>query len=162
MLSLNVPVPGQVRATVDRLRPHLNDDRRDYTLVCKRVGAPPATAERKRVRRALEGWGPFEVRITGLATFDRPASGEGAVLYLAVESRPLEALHDRLCEVVDPVSDIEGAGYVPHVTVGRTTDPDRREAVLARSVEPVTWTVEALEFWDARHAETAGRISLPA
>jgi 2'-5' RNA ligase len=161
VLSLNVPLPGEVRATVDRLRPFLEGDRHDHTLVCKRLGETPATVERKRVRRALGGWAPFELRITGIEAFDQPVSGEGSVVYLAVQSPRLEALHEHLCGVIDPVAGVEGEDYVPHVTIGRTTDADRLASILGRSVDTVRWTADALEFWDARHGETAGRIALP-
>lgn len=162
-LSLNVPVPGTVRRAVESLRPLVAGRRSGYTLVCKRLGeGGRRAATRKRVRRALAGQPAFEVRTDGVDVFERPASGEAPVVYLAVEGPELVALHERLCEVVDPVPDVEGSDYVPHVTVGRAADPRTVERVRTRAPEPHRWTVDTLEFWDATHGESVGRVSLPA
>lgn len=163
MLSLNVPVPGSIRKHVDALRPLLSDGRRDHTLVLKRLGGESHPARtRKRVRRALSGQPPFAVQLTGIGCFEEPASGETPVVYLAVESAPLLRLHEELCDVVDPVPGLEGSAYVPHITIGRATESDAIERVRAQAPDPEPWTVSELLFWDARHEERAGRVSLPA
>jgi hypothetical protein len=163
VLSLNVPVPGSIRGHVDSLRPLLDEDRRDHTLVLKRLGGESHPARtRKRVRRLLRGQPPFAVELAGVGCFEAPARGETPVVYLAVESAALVRLHEDLCEIVDPVPGLEGSAYVPHITIGRATAPDVIERVTARAPEPETWTVSELVFWDARHEEVAGRVSLPA
>jgi len=59
-----------------------------------------------------------------------------------VESPELHRLHERLCEAFDPVPDMEGEGYVPHVTVARSGDA---AALLDRAPPaPREWTVERL------------------
>jgi 2'-5' RNA ligase len=161
--SLNVPVPGDIRRQVDTLRPYLGTDRQQYTLVCKRLGdGNDGAAVRKRVRRELAGHPPFEVRTTGLETFDDPARGDAPVVYLAVESPPLVALHERLCDVVDPVPGIEGPDYVPHITIGRGGSNSSIQQLEHRRPVAKSWTVSRLVFWDGRHGEEIGRLSLPA
>lgn len=163
MLSLNVPVPGSIRKHVDTLRPLLGADRRDHTLVLKRLGEESHPAgTRKRVRRALSGQPPFAVKLTGVSCFEEPARGETPVLYLAIESAPLVRLHEALCDVVDPIPGLEGPAYVPHITIGPAPDPDAIARIKARAPEPESWTVSELIFWDARHEEPVGRVPLPA
>lgn len=163
MQSLNVPVPGAIRRQVDALRPHLRANRHEHTLVCKRLGeGDNGAAIRKRVRRELAGQPPFEVRTTGIETFDQPVRGDAPVVYLAVESPPLVALHRRLCEVVDPVPGLEGSDYVPHITIGHAETDAALQRIEQEPPNSVTWTVSQLVFWDARHREEISRLSLPA
>jgi 2'-5' RNA ligase len=168
VFSLNVPVPGAVRRLASDLHPALvgfESVRAEPTLVAKRLGAPGPgeyDAVQKRVRRALVGAPAFEARIDGVGVFREPPSGPSPVVYLAVESPGLAALHDRLVEAFEPVPDLEGESYVPHVTLARGGDADAAERLAGREVEPVTWTVTELEFYDARHGEPAGTIPLPA
>jgi 2'-5' RNA ligase len=166
--SVNVPMP----AAVERVAADLHGDlyaldsvRERHTLVVKRLGdldsgAYPAVE--KRARRTLRGTPAFEARVTGVETFDRPASGDGPVVYLAVESPALDRVHDRLAAEFDPVPGVEGNDYVPHVTLARGGDPDAAARVADRDVEPVTWTVTELEFYDARRGERVSAVSLPA
>lgn len=162
-MSLNVPVPGSIRKHVDTLRPLLGNVRRDHTLVVKRLGEESHPAgTRKRVRRALNGQPPFAVKLTGVGCFEEPARGEAPIVYLAIESAPLVRLHEELCDVVDPIPGLEGAAYVPHITIGRATDPGAIDRIEARAPDPESWTVSELVFWDARHEEPVGRVPLPA
>lgn len=168
MYSLNVPVPGTVAGLAADLRPRLLgfDRIRDrHTLVLKRLGEldrPSFSRMEKAVRRALEGAPAVEARVTGIDVFREPASGPAPVVYLAVESPGLVALHGRLADVVDPVEGMEGSDYVPHITLARGgADEGTLERVLATDVDPITWTVTSLEFWAADRAERAGILSLP-
>ena len=167
MYSLNVPVPGRVARLAADLRPALTGFERirdDLTLVVKRLGSPAAheyPRVNQQVREALVGFPPFEVRIAGIDAFETPARGSGPVCYLAVESPGLHDAHDRLLDAFPPAAGIEGDDYVPHVTLARDGSPDLVDQLRAREVEPVTWTVNELVFWDQRHGGRAGRIRLP-
>ena len=165
--GLNVPVPGRVSAIASDLRPVLapfDRVRERHTLVVKRLGeAEPAGLE-KRVRRALAGTPAFEARVAGIGTFREPVAGPGPVVYLGVESPGLVRLHRQLCEAFGTVPGIEREDYVPHVTLARGGGAEAEEAVerlVETEVEPVTWTVGELVFWDARYDEVTGRVSLP-
>lgn len=161
--SLNVPIPGKIRRQVDTLRPYLRANREEHTLVCKRLGeGDTGAAVRKRVRRELAGQPPFEVRTTGIETFDQPARGDAPVVYLAVESPPLVDLHERMCDVIDPVPGLEGSDYVPHISIGRAETEAALQRLEHRAPEAETWMVSQLVFWDGRHGEEIGRVSLPA
>ena len=168
VFSLNVPVPGAIERLAADRHPELygfDAVREAHTLVVKRLGSPGpgefATVE-KRARRAIAGTPPFEARVASIDAFDRPASGTGPVVYLAVESPGLEALHARLADAFEPVPGVEGPAYVPHVTLARGGDPEAVARLRDREFDPVTWTVDALEFYDARHGERTGVVSLPA
>jgi 2'-5' RNA ligase len=167
--SLNVPVPGAVARLASDLARELprarERTRDDHTLVVKRLDAGDADAFQRvaaRVREALTCQPPFEVAVTGVERFTDPPSGPAPVVYLAVDSPELRGLHTRLTEVVDPVPDLEGEAYVPHVTVARGGDPEAAAALADRAIDPVTWSVEDLVFWDAERGQPAGRVSLPA
>ncbi|WP_336342644.1 2'-5' RNA ligase family protein [Halalkalicoccus ordinarius] len=167
-ISLNVPVPGRVKRLASELEPDLygfDRVRRRHTLVVKRLGERTPTEYARlvpEVRRAIEGTAPFEVRVTGIETFERPAHGTEPVVYLAVEGSGLETLHDRLCETFEPVEGLEGESYVPHVTLARGGSAAARERLCEREVEPVVWAVNGLVLWDATHEESAARFPLPA
>jgi 2'-5' RNA ligase len=169
--SLNVPLPPAVERLAADLAPELRAlERRDPpTLLAKRLAHGGPDAE-KRVRRALRGLPPFDLRIGTVGVFYEPTTGPAPVVYLAVEGRGLEELHERLCAELDPLPGLEGADYVPHVTLARgdgrslglesPTDVARR--LDGREVGPVTWTVERLTFYDATYGEPTGHVSLPA
>ena len=173
--SLNVPVPGRVAALAGELRPSLAAFERvkeRHTLVVKRLsqGGPgadwrdPAGLE-TRVRQALAGAPAFEARVSEIDAFREPVAGPGPVVYLAVESPGLLDVHRRLCDAFEPVSELEGEEYVPHVTLARGGGEAAEDAVdrlVGTEIEPVTWTVGELVFWDARYGEVTGRVSLPA
>lgn len=166
-ISLNVPVPGQVKRLAGELEPDLytfDRVRRDHTLGVKRLGErTPAEYARlvPQVREAIAGTPPFEARITGIDTFEEPTLGTAPVVYLAVESPLLHKLNGRLSEAFGPIEGIDGESYVPHVTLAHGGTPAERERLCGRAVEPVTWTVNELVLWDATHGEVATRFSLP-
>lgn len=167
-ISLNVPVPGRVKRMAADLEPDLygfERVRRRHTLVIKRFGERTPTEYARlvpAVRRAIDGTVPFEVRATGIETFERPAHGADPVVYLAVDGPELFALHDRLCEAFEPVEGLEGRSYVPHITLARGGSAAARERLRDREIDPVTWTVNELVLWDATHEEAAARFPLPA
>ena len=81
-----------------------------------------------------------------------------------MDSPGLVRVHRELCETFGTVPGIEGDDYVPHVTLARGGGADAEDAVgrlLETEVEPVTWTVGELVFWNARYDEVTGRVSLP-
>ena len=162
--SLNVPVPGRVQRIASDLAPQLSGFdliRRRHSLVCKRLGAGTPARLADRARRALANAPAAEARVSGIETFMNPPTGSAPVVYLAVESPGLHRLHERLCESFDPVPDLEGEGYVPHVTLARGGDAETARRLAARDVDPVTWTVSEVHLWDARDRETVRRFPLP-
>lgn len=168
MLSLNVPVPGEVKHLAADLRPSLvafDRVRERHTLVCKRLddgieGGRPRIEG--RVRRSLAGIPSFDARVTGIDYFDEPLAGPGPVLYLAVESPGLMDVHHRLVEEFNAVPGFEGEGYVPHVTLARGGDRATARQLAEQDIDPMTWTVNEFVLWDARYEEQIGTISLPA
>jgi 2'-5' RNA ligase len=165
--SLNVPVPGRVRRLASDLHPHLvafSQSPSDHTLLAKRLDAS-TPSERHRVQRqvrdALRELPPFAVRITGIDYFENPTSGTSPVVYLAVDSPGLHEAHDRLVDELGSMSGLGGDDYVPHVTLARDGPLDAARAATGIDVDPVEWTVERLEFYDAHLEEPAGEIRLP-
>jgi len=173
--SVNAPVPGAVNDVAADLRPALTGfarvrERREQTLLLKRVPAD----DRKELRTAWEtaqdalaGAPAVEARVSEVDTFENPPNGSSPVVYLAVESPGIHLLHERLCEVFDPVPVMEGGDdYDPHVTLARDADGFRGrravENVVGRQVGPVTWTIDELYLYDAEHGERVDTISLPA
>ncbi|MFW6436761.1 MAG: 2'-5' RNA ligase family protein [Halococcoides sp.] len=164
MFSLNAPIPGAVNRIADALAreapPATVRPRDRRTLVVKRLGDPDEGARlAARAREAVAGQPPIAARVEGLVVFEDPPAGPAPVVALAIESPGLIALHATLCERFDTVEGIEGADYRPHVTVARGAGADR---VRAASVEPHRWSIERLQFYDARRHIPAGRIDLPA
>ena len=80
------------------------------------------------------------------------------MVYLDVESKGLWEVHRALCEVVDPIPELEGDDYTPHVTIARGGDAHR---LVGHETEPIEWTVERLEFYDSYNRVTVESISLP-
>lgn len=168
MYSLNAPVPG----TVKRLAGDLHGDllgfdaiRERHTLVVKRFGDLDPTeyaAVEERARRVLAGSPACEAQISGIEVFERPPTDPAPVVYLAVESPGLRAIHETLVAEFGHAGDIEGEGYTPHVTLARGGDWDAAHRLVNREIEPVRWTVNALDFWDGRYGERISSISLPA
>lgn len=168
MYSLNAPVPSAVARIARELAAELPEARArargDHTLLVKRLGE--GTDGRpdhlvSRAREALAGTDPFEVRVTGVGCFEEPETGTGPVVYLAVESPALEALHRRLCETFEPVAHLEDEAYVPHVTVARGGTLANARDLLDRSIQPVSVEVSELVVRDARREFEAARIPLP-
>lgn len=169
MYSLNVPVPADVAALASRLARELPGAtpraRGEHTLLVKRLGDGTETPYNRletKVREHLTGQPPFEARITAVDYFAPVPRGESPVVYLAVESPELKRLHDRLAEAFDPVDGIEGESYVPHVTIARGGSPELAAQLADRSIEPVSWDVTELVFWDGTRDQPVSRLSLPA
>lgn len=167
MFSLNVPVPGKVRRLAGELRPHLGafESIRDrYTLVAKRLddtieGGRPRVEG--RARRALANAPAFEARVTGIDFFAEPTAGTAPVVYLEVESPGLFQVHKQLVDVFGTRDGVEGPEYTPHVTLARGGPMEAAERLADREVDPVTWTVSELHFFDVRYREWVGKVSLP-
>ena len=166
--SLNVPVPASVSWLAAELAaewPSARERTRgEHTLVLKRLGTGDRGAYQRleaRAREALRGTPAFEVRVVRVDAFEDAADGASPVVYLAVEAPELERLHQALCDVFEPVEGVEGADYVPHVTVARGGDPTVAERLVGREVEPVEWTVTELVFYDAERGQPVSRVSLP-
>jgi len=169
VFSLNVPLPSEVAALASRLARDLPAaDRRERgsrTLLAKRLaGTNRETYHRleARAREALVGQPAFAVRVDGVDCFAEPTSGSAPVVYLAVESPGLQALHERLCEAFDPVPELEGPDYTPHVTIARGGSMAAAEALAEREIDPIEWDVTELAFYQADRDVRAGRVSLPA
>lgn len=164
MFSLNVPVPGRVKRLAADIHPRLaafERVRERHSLVCKRFESTDYDRLSERTRRALDGAPPVAARVTGIESFDDPVRGPGPVVYLAVSSPGLVAIHERLVDEFGVIADLEGDAYVPHVTLARGGNADRIEELRALVDEPIEWTVSELHFYDARHDERAGTLPLP-
>jgi len=59
------------------------------------------------------------------------------------------------------VEDLEGDDYTPHVTLARDGTEAAARRLADREVEPVSWTVSKLQFWDATYDESVSTVSLP-
>lgn len=169
MYSLNVTLPSSVTSLAGRLAHDLPRARArprgEHTLVVKRLGDGDHAAYARleaRARDAIRGTAPFEVRVTGVEQFETAVTGPSPVVYLAVESPQLMALHEDLCAEFDAVDGMEGDDYVPHVTVARGGDPTVAERLVERDIAPVEWAVEELFFFDAERGQSVSRVSLPA
>ncbi|WP_277554819.1 2'-5' RNA ligase family protein [Halobaculum limi] len=190
MYSVNVPVPWAVERLAASLEPDLADFasvRDRHTLVVKRLDGRDLNdlhRIRERLRPALRGVAPFDLRVTGVDAFENPPLGEGPVVYLAVEAvdadgnagetadaggvrgrDPLRAVHDSLVREFGRVDGLEGAEYVPHVTLARGYE-GHGDALAAverlrdRGVEEVRWTVDELGVWTREYKEIAARVPL--
>ena len=162
--SVNVPVPGRVRQLADQLYPDLigfETVRENHSCLLKRLGDADHVAQlQHRAHRALEGTTAVEAEITGIDYFDEPPLGSAPVVYLAVESPGLEAIHGALTDAFETVDGLEGGDYVPHVTLARGGDPEAARRLSDRELEPVRWTVSELEFWDGTEKLPVSRVSL--
>ena len=169
MYSLNVPLPSSITALADRLARDLPRaqarPRGEHTLVAKRLGSGDHAAYARleaQARDALRGTDPFNVRVAGIDQFETAATGPSPVVYLAVESPGLRALHEHLCDEFDPVEGIEDEDYTPHVTIARGGGPAAARRLTERAIDPIEWTVEELVCYDSERGQPASRLSLPA
>lgn len=166
MYSVNAPVPGRVSELAARLYPDLHAFERvreTHSLLVKRLGdASDVNALQRRTHRALAGTPAVEAAVTGIDYFADPPVGPAPVVYLAVESPGLEAIHADLVDVFEPVPELEGDDYVPHVTLARGGEEEAARRLTAREIDPITFTVTELEFFDGRHRLPVSRVSLPA
>lgn len=169
MYSLNAPVPSALEDIAEGYAPSLERfDRRPDRLhiVIKRFGRlnlRALDALRADLETVLSGWGPIRARCAGLDVFMAPTGGPAPVVYLTVDSPGLEALHRDLVDRCGTRGeDLEGEGYVPHVTLARGGERTLVDEILADQPEPVTWTIDAVVLWDGRHGESVTRYALPA
>jgi len=167
--SLNVPVPTEVARLAGELARELpaarTRSRGTHTLGVKRLDHEQDRSYARletQIRELLAGQHPFEVQITGIDQFCDPPVGTAPVVYLVVESEGLRALHDKLIETFEPIDQIDGDGYDPHVTIARGGSPERATQMTQRSIDPISWEVTELLFWDAERKQAVSRLSLPA
>lgn len=167
MYSLNVPVPGVVKRLAADLHPKLTgfDRVRDrHTLVCKRLeGEVDPHRVREQLRPVLADASTFEARIDRIDYFGRPPHGSAPVVYLAVESPGLRALHDRLVDVFGAVEGLEGGDdYAPHVTLARGGSLETARELATEPIDPVTWTVSRLDLRSREYREAVASLPLSA
>ncbi|RLM48124.1 MULTISPECIES: 2'-5' RNA ligase family protein [unclassified Haloarcula] len=169
MYSINVPLPSAVTSLAADLAADLplaqRRGRGEHTLVAKRLGDGDHAAYARleaQGREVLRGQPAFEAEISEIEQFETAATGPSPVVYLAVESPGLVGLHERLCERFDPVDEMEGDEYVPHVTVARGGDRDAAARLVEQGIDPIRWTVDELTFYDADRNQPVSRVSLPA
>jgi len=163
--SLNAPVPGRVRRLVDELQPALVpfDRRRERAgIVVKRLGDGRADAIADRLRVAMAGSPAVEAKVTGIDYFETPTNGPGPVVFLDVESPGLHRIHRSLGDEFDAIDGIEGPDYRPHLTLARGGNLAAARRLADREIDPISWTVSELQFWDARSEEVVRRVSLPS
>jgi 2'-5' RNA ligase len=162
--SLNVPAPGRVKRLVADLHPRLagfERVRERHSLVCKRFESAEYDRLYERMRRVLDGVPTVVARVTGIGVFENPVRGPGPVVYLVVSSPGLVAIHERLVGEFGAIASLEGEEYVPHITLARGGSADRAATLRALDIEPIEWTVSALQFYDATHDERVSTLSLP-
>lgn len=104
---------------------------------------------------------PCEARVDGIDYFETPTSGLGPVIYLTVDSPGLMDIHYRIVDAFEAIPELEGDGYVPHITIARGGDMETARELADLEIEPITWTINELHFWDAEHQERVRRIPLP-
>jgi 2'-5' RNA ligase len=167
--SLNVPVPAEVARLASDLARELPEararERGEHTLGVKRLVTTteqPYSRLENRVRELVTGQPAFELRVTGVDLFREAPVGLSPVVYLTVESPALVALHRKLATTFDPLDGIEGDAYTPHVTVARGGSVELAERLTDRPIDPISWEVTELVFWDAERAQPISRLSLPA
>ncbi|ELY98104.1 2'-5' RNA ligase family protein [Natrialba asiatica] len=166
MYSVIAPVPGRVRKLATDLHPELvafEHVRRTHSCLLKRLGDASRTHLthlQRRTHRALENTAAVDATITGIDYFDDPPIGSAPVVYLSVDSPGLEAIHSQLIEIFDPVDDLEGDDYVPHITLARGGDTATARRLADREIDPITWTVTELEFWNGTEKVPASRVPL--
>lgn len=164
MYSLNVPVPGEVKRFAAKLYPRLTGFERvreRHSLVVKRFETDDLHRLSKHVRRTLADVPAFEMRTTGIDSFDDPVRGPGPVVYLAVESPEIFDLHNQLVERFGAIADLEGPAYVPHVTLARDGSRQQARRLREYDVSPIEWTVSTVAIYDAVREEIADTVSLP-
>ena len=164
MFSLNAPAPGRAKRLAAELYPRLagfERVRERHSLVCKRFESADYDRLAERTRRALDGAPAVAARVTGIESFEDPVRGPAPVVYLAIESPGLVAIHERLVGEFGAIAALEGGEYVPHITLARGGDVGRAEELRALTIDPIEWTVSELVFYDATHHESVSTLSLP-
>lgn len=169
MYSLNVPVPTRVASAAREVARELPQarvrNRGEHTLGVKRLASDPDAPYSRieaRARELLRGQPAFEARISEIDLFSDPPLGSAPVVYFAVESPGLLALHERLRSEFGSGDDrVEGDSYTPHITIARGGSVEMAERVTG-DIDPIEWTVSELIFWDATHNQQISTVSLPA
>lgn len=167
MLSVNVPIAGEVKRVISELHPELvgfDQIRERHTLVCKRFeGEADGDIDQlaSELRMTLRGTEPFDVEIDGIGMFTEPVSGSSPVVYLGIDSAELNQVHLSLTDAFGSVLDLEGASYVPHITLARGGSREAAVALLDREVGSISWTVNEIWLWDGKFGERIRPISLP-
>ena len=131
------------------------------SLVCKRFESDEYDRLYERTRRALAGTPAVRARATTIESFEDPVRGPGPVVYLAIESPGLLAIHERLVEEFGAIAALEGAEYVPHITLARGGSTEQVRELRALDIDPIEWTISELVFYDAVHDERISTVSLP-
>lgn len=165
MYSVNAAVPGRVRRIADELQPSLLsfDSIRDHhSILVKRLGNDGFDRVAERSRQVLAGTPPIEAAVTEIDYFENPTRGPAPVVYLSVESPGLSRVHEALVDELGAVDNLEGPDYTMHVTLARGGSIEDAQRLAERSIDPVSWTITELRFWDARHERVIRRVPLPA
>ena len=164
MYSLNASVPGAVDALAGSLRSELlafETVRRRRSMLIKRLGELESVPRHgKRIRRHLADVGPITARVTGIDLFTDPPVGPRPVVYLAVDSPQLDAVHARLVEEYGAVNRLEGTDYTMHITLARGGPMAAARRLRERTIEPITWTITEFLLTKAAGKEVVDRIAL--
>jgi len=118
--------------------------REDHFLLLKRLGEADHVAQLQHRAHRARGCPAVEAEITAIDYFADPLLGSAPVVYLAVESPGLEAIHADLTEAFETVDGLEGGDYVPHVTLARGGDLETAKRLADHEIEPIRWTVSGL------------------
>lgn len=165
MYSVNAEVPGRVRRLADELQPALlpfSSIREHHSILIKRLGDGGFDRLAERGRRAIAGTPPVEAAVTDIDYFVEPTRGPGPVVYLTVDSPGLERLHECLVDEFGAIDDLEGPEYTMHVTLARGGSLADAKRLAEREIDPVSWQITELQFWDARNEQVVRPIPLPA
>jgi hypothetical protein len=163
VFSLNVAAPGRVKRLAAELHPRLaafERVRERHSLVCKRFEHESYDRLSERVRRVLDGSPAVAARVTAIESFENPVRGPGPVVYLAVSSPGLVAMHERLVAEFGATPALEGDEYVPHITLARGAGRTGKTGLRALDIDPIEWTISELHFYDAAHGERVGSLPL--
>lgn len=164
MYSVNAGVPGAVEAIAGQLHSKLlafESVREHRSMLIKRLGAVDSVhRQTKRLRQLLADIPPADATVTGIEYFADPPTGSSPVVYLAVESPQLDAIHLRLVEEYGAVHRLEGPAYTMHITLARGGSEERAERLTSQSLEPVSWQVNELLLTKNAGTEVIDRIEL--
>lgn len=164
MYSLNAAVPGQVRAVASDLYPQLvpfESIRADHSILVKRFGDTNRFDHLvERARGVLADTDPIPVTVTGIDYFTDTPRGADPVVYLAVESPALDQAHRDLVAELGAIEHLEGEDYTMHVTLARGGEESVARELTAHAIEPVSWTIDEFELYDASADRALGTIQL--
>lgn len=168
MYSLNVEAPPaayKIQSDYADILERFEVQRETLTLLLKRFG-PRSLADLSTLEDSIEdvlrSWGPIQARIDRFDVFADPISDTGPVIYLSVESPGVNALHRELVGAFGVADDrLEGDAYTPHITLARRGDRTDIAALTGTTLEPIDWTIETVQLWDATYDESITTYSLP-